>query len=205
MAVDTYDPTTGRPIFSDSGAPDIGVDPTAVGIYAAEVGNRIVKANLTALNAYPYKRTGLHGEALDTGLEYRYSGSGWVRIQTSRLITQWHKNIPGNSSGGQPLGPSGNSYVVTAVPYARAIRISAMGGVLPSANGNGGVSIVPSTGAWAGGANEHRVNATTGQFNDLSYVWYMTNLPANTALTLTMTSQSSVTAGYDLHFTVEEF
>lgn len=78
MAVDSYDPTTGRPIFSDSGAPDIGVDPTAVGIFAAEVGNRIVKADLAALNAYPYKRKGLRGHALDTSTEYEHNGTGWV-------------------------------------------------------------------------------------------------------------------------------
>lgn len=153
-----------------------------------------------------YLREGLVWVETDTRLTYQYfSATGWRLFQTSRLITQWHKNIPTGSAGGQPLGPSGNSYVVTAVPYARAIRVSAMGGVLPAANGNGGVSVAPSTGTWAGGANEHRVNATTGGFNDLAYVWFMTNLPANTALTLTMISVSSVAAGYDLHFTVEEF
>lgn len=151
-------------------------------------------------------REGLLWVETDTRLTYQYFATGgWRPYLTSRTVTQWHKNIPGNSAGGQPLGPAGNSYVVAAAPYARAIRVTAMGGVLPSANGNGGVSIIPSTGAWAGGANEHRVNASPGSFNDLSYVWYMANLPANTALTLTMTSQSSVTAGYDLHFTVEEF
>lgn len=77
MAVDSYDATTGRPIFSDTGAPDTGVDPTAVGIYAAEVGNRIVKADLTALNAYTYKRVGLFGHALATKTEYLHDGSAW--------------------------------------------------------------------------------------------------------------------------------
>ena len=78
MAVDSNDPTTGRPIFLDTGAPDTGVDPTAVGIYAAEVGNRIVKANLAELDAYPYKRAGLEGHALDTHFNYVHDGSGWV-------------------------------------------------------------------------------------------------------------------------------
>lgn len=77
MAVGSYDPTTGRPIFPDSGAPDIGVDPTEVGKYAAEVGNRIVKADLAALNAYPYRRAGLFGHALDKKTEYQHDGSAW--------------------------------------------------------------------------------------------------------------------------------
>lgn len=78
MAVDSYDPTTGRPIFSDSGAPDIGVDPTAVGIYAADVGNRIIRANLAALDAYQFKRAGLTGYALSEKQEYVCDGSGWL-------------------------------------------------------------------------------------------------------------------------------
>lgn len=78
MAVDSLDPITGRPIFLDTGAPDIGVDPTAVGVYAAEVGNRIVKANLAALDAYAYKRAGLSGHALDTKTDYVHTGAGWV-------------------------------------------------------------------------------------------------------------------------------
>lgn len=206
MTVNNYDPITGRPIFVDTDAPDIKVDPTEAAKYAADVGNRIVRANLAALDAYAFKRAGLRGEASDTGLEYRFNGTGWVRTQTSRLIGQWHKNIAGGSSGGQALGPSSSSYVIAAVPYARSIRVMAMGGVLPSAIGNGGVLIVPSTGSWVGNpTGEHRINASPGVFNDLSYVWYMLSLPASTALTLTLTSQSSVAAGYDLHFTVEEF
>ena len=78
MAVDSYDSTTGRPIFSDSGAPDIAVDPTEVGKYAADVGNRIVRANLSALNSYGYKRAGLTGHALDTKTDYVHDGTGWV-------------------------------------------------------------------------------------------------------------------------------
>lgn len=86
MAVDSYDPTTGRPIFLDTGAPDIGVDPTAVGIYAADVGNRIVRADLAALNAYPYKRDGLMGYAKDTKRDYVYNGSGWVPFEGGAVI-----------------------------------------------------------------------------------------------------------------------
>lgn len=103
MAVDSYDATTGRPIFLDSGAPDIGVDPTAVGIYAAEVGNRIVKANLAALNSYAYKRAGLKGHALDTKFDYLYDGSGWVRVATVKAVASGSVACP--ASGGSGVSP----------------------------------------------------------------------------------------------------
>lgn len=77
MAVDEYDPVTGSPIFKDTGAPDVGVDPTEAAKYAARVGNRIMGANLAALNAYAYKRKGLKGVALDTLREYTHDGSAW--------------------------------------------------------------------------------------------------------------------------------
>lgn len=78
MSVNRYDPTTGRPIFENADAPDIKVDPGAAALYAEEVGNRIVKANLAALDAYPYKRQGLMGHALDTNTDYMHDGSGWA-------------------------------------------------------------------------------------------------------------------------------
>jgi hypothetical protein len=81
VAVDSVDPITGAPQFSDAGAPDTGVDPTEVAKYAADVGNRIVRANLAALNAYTWKRAGLRGVALDTGIEYAHNGSGWVATE----------------------------------------------------------------------------------------------------------------------------
>lgn len=77
MAVNTNDPTTGRPIFNDNDPPDIKVDPGAAASYAEEVGNRIVKADLAALNLYAYKRAGLTGHALDTKTDYVHDGSGW--------------------------------------------------------------------------------------------------------------------------------
>ncbi|MGW9268319.1 hypothetical protein [Microbacterium sp. NPDC055599] len=86
MAANGYDPVDGSPLFSDSDAPDIKVDPRAVAIYAAEVGNRIVKANLAALDAYPYKRKGLRGHALDTSTEYEHDGTGWVLAGGSTTI-----------------------------------------------------------------------------------------------------------------------
>jgi len=80
MAVNRYDSTTGRPIFEDTDAPDIKVDPTEAAKYAAEVGNRVVRASLAGLNAYEYRRPGLAGHALDTGLEYVHDDSGWVLV-----------------------------------------------------------------------------------------------------------------------------
>ena len=88
MAVNTFDPTTGRPIFLDGDAPDTAVNPTAVGQYAADVGNRIVRANLAALDAYEYKRDGLMGYAADTKTDYFHDGTGWkVRIQDTGWLS----------------------------------------------------------------------------------------------------------------------
>lgn len=81
MAIDSYDPITGAPQFSGAGAPDIAVDPTEVAKYAADVGTRIIRANLAALDAYGYKRAGLRGIALDTEIEYLYGDTGWVPIE----------------------------------------------------------------------------------------------------------------------------
>lgn len=78
MAANDYDPIDGSPLFLDSDAPDIKVDPRAVAIYAADVGNRIIRANLAELDDYDYARDGLAGIALDSGVEYRHDGSGWV-------------------------------------------------------------------------------------------------------------------------------
>lgn len=87
MAVDSYDATTGRPIFLDTGAPDIGVDPTEVGKYAADVGNRIIRADLAALDLYAYKRQGLGGHALDTKVNYVHDGTGWVPVSGGGTVT----------------------------------------------------------------------------------------------------------------------
>lgn len=81
MAVNSYDSTNGRPIFVDTDAPDIKVDPTEAAKFAADVGNRIVRADLAGLNSYTYKRAGLAGHALDTKTDYVHDGSGWVRVQ----------------------------------------------------------------------------------------------------------------------------
>lgn len=80
MAVDDgYDSLTGYPKFKDGGAPDLAVDPTEVAKYAAEVGNRIVKADLAALGSYPYRRAGLMGHALNTKTDYIHDGAGWIK------------------------------------------------------------------------------------------------------------------------------
>lgn len=103
MAVDSYDATTGRPIFSDSGAPDVGVDPTAVGIYAADVGNAIIRANLAGLNSYAHKRAGLRGYALDTKLNYVHDGAGWVQRQPAKAIAAGSVACP--TTGGSGVSP----------------------------------------------------------------------------------------------------
>ncbi len=89
MTVNHYDATDGHPIFDDLDAPDIKVDPTAAALYAAEVGNRIVKTNLAALDAYGYKRAGLSGRALATNAEYVHTGTAW-RPVTPGLVLLGH-------------------------------------------------------------------------------------------------------------------
>ncbi|MCT1363302.1 hypothetical protein [Microbacterium sp. p3-SID131] len=77
MAVNSYGPD-GHPIFLDTDAPDIKVDPTKAAEYAGDVGNRIIRANVAALEAYGFKREGLRGYALDSGVEYLYTtAAGW--------------------------------------------------------------------------------------------------------------------------------
>lgn len=78
MAVDNTNAVTGAPEYLNAAASDLGVDLTALGVYAADVGNRIVRANLAGLNAYTWKRQGLQGHALDTGQDYLHNGTGWV-------------------------------------------------------------------------------------------------------------------------------
>lgn len=77
MAADSRDPVTGAYIFLDGGAPDIAVDPTLVSEQANDVGTRIIRANLAALDSYTYERAGLWGHALDTKSDYLHDGSGW--------------------------------------------------------------------------------------------------------------------------------
>lgn len=78
MVQQLFDATDGHPIFLADYAPDLGVDETVVAEYAADVGNRIVRANFAALDAYAFKREGLRGYASDSGIEYVYKGSAWV-------------------------------------------------------------------------------------------------------------------------------
>jgi len=77
MASNGVDSTTGYPKFPEEDAPQLGSDLEEVAAFAADVGTRIVRANLAGLNAYAYKRAGLSGHALDTGLDYVHDGSAW--------------------------------------------------------------------------------------------------------------------------------
>ncbi|MEV4737193.1 MULTISPECIES: hypothetical protein [unclassified Microbacterium] len=89
MAVDERDSVTGRPIFTDIGAPDTGVDPTEVGKYAAEVGNRIV-GTTTYLENYAYRRDGLAGFDVTRGCPVIYRGTkttgSWKREVSFRTF-----------------------------------------------------------------------------------------------------------------------
>lgn len=84
MAADSNDPTTGAPIFSDTGAPDVGVDPTQAAAFAASVGTRPI-GTTTARNAYGYARNKLRWGDTTTGLDYEHTGSAWVPVE-GRLV-----------------------------------------------------------------------------------------------------------------------
>lgn len=101
MVSESIDPITGAPQFSDNGAPDIAVDPSLVSNYAADVGNRIVRANLAALESYPFARAGMEGYAVDTGISYVHTGTGW--IISMMPLTAWTPTITGLAVGNGSL------------------------------------------------------------------------------------------------------
>ncbi|WP_396657098.1 hypothetical protein [Microbacterium oxydans] len=125
MTVNNYDPVTGRPNFSDNDAPDIKVDPGAVAEYAEEVGNRIVKANLAALNLYPYKRAGLSGHALDTKTDYVHNGTGWV---VSYLPDTGWVNLTLNPNWSAYTGPETPKFRVVGGNLSMVGRVNATSG-----------------------------------------------------------------------------
>lgn len=128
MAVNSYG-ADGHPIFVDTDAPDIKVDPTKAAEYAGDVGNRIIRADLAALNAYAYKRDGLRGITLDTDTEYGYDGSSW------RVIF-----APAQSYNASPVNLSIGNGTLTA-RYARQgtmvdVSVEVVGGSTTAASGN---------------------------------------------------------------------
>lgn len=93
MAVDSYDPTTGHPIFYDSGAPDIAFDPTEVARYASKVGTRLIGTTAERV-AYQYARPGLQWYDTTEKREYVYHQSaGWLHLLSGVII-------PGGVVGG---------------------------------------------------------------------------------------------------------
>lgn len=79
MAVNSYDPTDGHPVFLGTDAPDIKVDPTKVSEYAAEVGTRLI-GSTAERDAYAYAREGLGWYDTDLNQEMIHNGTGWVSI-----------------------------------------------------------------------------------------------------------------------------
>ena len=81
MAVNTWDPTTGHPIFADSDAPDIKLDPTKAAEYAGRGGTRGISGTADRLDppdGWPQLREGMAWYDTDTGHVYFHNGSGWV-------------------------------------------------------------------------------------------------------------------------------
>lgn len=182
MAVDAYDVTTGAPIFLDSGAPDTAVDPTAVGTYAAEVGNRIVKANLAALVAYAFKRDGLAGHALDSGVEYRYDGSAWVpagigSFKSIQVTAAGAGTVTNGSAMGAFAGVSLSSAVITGVACRAKVTVrfkfsaNAVGcGAAVGVSGSGATTITPTA---VGVDNVQVLQQAVNQTNTYTGSWFV--------------------------------
>lgn len=81
MAADSFDSTTGAPIFAGTGAPDTGVDLTLLGEFAAKVGTRLM-GTTAERTSYSYAREGLEWYDTDLDAVYLSDGSGWQL---------WHK------------------------------------------------------------------------------------------------------------------
>lgn len=98
MAQDAVTGPKNEPRFSDTGAPDIGVDPTLVAAYAALVGNR--KVNTAAARAAATGKEvweGLQWFETDTGSQYAYRSGSWVL--ESSLSTAFTPSITGLTLG----------------------------------------------------------------------------------------------------------
>lgn len=80
------DPSTGKPLFRDSDAPDVKQDPQEAADFAAEVGNMIVGTTAYLAN-YQYQREGLEGYDTTLKAKMRCDGDGWHRIEPRR--GQW--------------------------------------------------------------------------------------------------------------------
>lgn len=150
MAVDSYDPTTGAPQFSDGGAPDIGVDPTEVGKYAADVGNRVVRSSLAELELYGFKRAGLAGYATDTNTEYRHDGTNWVK----RFWDTGWQNVTGLASGWSAQTPD-------ILEYRVKDGLCYMNGRIDSTTGAGNTVFTLSSGARPSREFVHSVRTTS--------------------------------------------
>lgn len=169
MAVDTYDPITGRPIFLDGGAPDIAVDPTEVGKYAAEVGNRIV-GTTAYRDGYPYKRKGLRAGDTTTNKEYEYTGEGWV-VVGGPTLTAPAPTMAANWSWGSGSKITRAGDVVTV--HALLVRSSVIAGaqaVLTLPVGFRPTDAVAAAGALVTGGAEGAVTVTVTSAGTMTIV-----------------------------------
>lgn len=103
MAVDAYDPTTGHPIFLESGAPQDGADHTSVARHAGEVGNRLIGAG-SERTAYGYARRGLAWFDTTRNRPYLHNLGEWTLPArggalygtTAQRVTATESSAPGD-------------------------------------------------------------------------------------------------------------
>jgi hypothetical protein len=100
MAVSSYDPVDGHPIFLDTAAPDIKVDPTKASEYAAAVGTRLI-GTTAERTAYAYAREGLEWYDTTTNSVWIHNGSGWVN--RARATGQVACPAPGGGGNIHPI------------------------------------------------------------------------------------------------------
>lgn len=100
MTVNRYSTVDGHPIFEDTDAPDIKVDPTKVSEFAADVGTRIVRGSASAITSYAFMRPGMGGHDTSTGTEYVGTSAGPVPVRTLKtdFTPQWSGVTLGTST-----------------------------------------------------------------------------------------------------------
>jgi hypothetical protein len=134
MAVDSIDPVDGHYIFSDAGAPDLGVDSTEVSKQAVKLGTRLMGTAAQRV-AYAYARAGLGWQDTDgSKFAWTFDGSDWVpdRVSSGGLFSG-STTAGGTCSVNHGLPVTPRTVQVTdynsgAVPATRKVLVSAVSG-----------------------------------------------------------------------------
>lgn len=83
MAIDTYDPVDGTPIFIAGGAPEVGLDETLAARHATFRGG-LLRGTEAERVAFEYPTEGLMWAETDTDFVYKYKTGNWRRTAKTR-------------------------------------------------------------------------------------------------------------------------